>query len=74
MQVNRQQIDIALVNSLYAVCVRHEFRISIYEVPDFFIICVEDMRTIDVQHDISLRITFRMAVSCNMRALIKNNG
>jgi hypothetical protein len=67
-QVDRQRVDGAIGDGLDAVHVGHELHVAVHEFPGALDVGVEDVGTVDVDHDPGFRIAFRMAVARHVGA------
>ncbi|MNZ58511.1 hypothetical protein D3C78_765230 [compost metagenome] len=68
MQIDRQRIDALAARRLDAVLVGHERLEAVHIVPDFLVVGMEDMRTVNMHHDASLTVAFGVAIAGNVVA------
>ena len=70
VQVDRQGIDLAAHGAFDAVGIRHHDAVAPDEVPDFAVIGMEDVRTIDVHHHAGFGVARAVAVAGEVIAAV----
>ena len=73
MQVDRQREHLPINGCFDAVHIRHHLSVLSHIVPHCFIIGMKDMRTIDVDHNVRLRIARVVGVTANVVPLVDNS-
>lgn len=68
MQIDRQGIDALAARRFDAVLIGHESLEAVHIIPDFPVVGVEDMGTVNVDHDAGLAVTLCMAIAGDMVA------
>jgi hypothetical protein len=64
--------NLTIDRGFYSVHIGHHFRILVDIVPDGFIVRMENVRTVNMYHDISLRIASVIRISADMVSLVDN--
>ena len=73
MQVDRQREHLAIHGCFDTVHIRHHLSVLSHIVPHGFIIGVKDMRAINVNHNVGLRIARIIGVTAYVVTLVNNS-
>jgi hypothetical protein len=70
MEVDWQGVNSRVYRGFYSIDIRYPLSVLIYILPYPGDICIEDMRSVSMDHDIGLLISFSVTVTSNMLPLV----